>query len=95
MLLDLKLPDWVPPDVSVESIEPRRLVLKKGLRFGTGSLSRIEVLLSEEDPDATTVTLNWKYPGGIGRTDERTVRSLMNTVQNAMEVLARRSPKQR
>jgi hypothetical protein len=79
----------------LESIEPRRLVLKKGLRFGTGSFSRIEVLLSEEGPDATTVKLNGKYPGGIGRTDERTLRSLMNTVRNAMEVLARRSPKQR
>jgi hypothetical protein len=74
----------------LESIEPRRLVMKKGLRFGTGSLARMEVVLSEEGPDATTVTLNAKYPGGIGRTDERTVRSLMNSVRNAVEVLARR-----
>jgi hypothetical protein len=57
-------------------------------------LSRIEVLLSEDGPDAT-VKLNGKYPGGIGRTDERALRSLMNTVRNATEVLARRSPKQR
>jgi hypothetical protein len=74
----------------LESIEPRRLVLKKGLRFGTGSLARMEVLLSEEGPDATIVRLNGKYPGGIGRPDERTLRSLMNTVRNAVEVLARR-----
>ena len=79
----------------LESIEPRRLVLKKGLRFGTGSLSRIEVLVSEAGPDATTVNLKGKYPGGIGRADERTLRSLMNTVRNAIEVLARRSPNQR
>jgi hypothetical protein len=79
----------------LESIEPHRLVLKKGLRIATGSLSRIEVLLSEDGPDATTVTLNGKFPWGIGRWDERTLRSLMNTVQNAIEVAARGSPKQR
>ena len=79
----------------LESIEPNRVVLKKGLRFGTGSLARIEVLLSEEGADATAVTLNGRYPGGLGRTDERTLRSLMNTVRNAMEVLARRSRRQR
>jgi hypothetical protein len=79
----------------LESIEPQRVVLKKGLRLGTGSFSRIEVLLSAEGPDATTVKLNGSYPGGIGRTDERTLRSLMNTVRNAIEVLARRPPKQR
>jgi hypothetical protein len=78
----------------VEVIEARRLVLKKGLRFATGSLSQIEVLLSEDGPDATTVKLNGKFPSGIGRTDERTSQSLMNTVRNAMEVLARRSLKQ-
>jgi len=73
----------------LETIEPRRLVLKKGLRLGTGSLARMEMLLSEDGPDATSITLNAKYPGGIGRTDQRTVRSLMNSVQNAVEVLAR------
>lgn len=65
-------------------------MLKKGLRFGTGSLARMDVLLSEDGPDATTVKLTGRYPGGIGRTDERTLRSLMNTVRNAVEVLARR-----
>lgn len=79
----------------LESIEPRRLVLKKGLRFGTGSLARVEVLLVDEGADGTTVKLNGKYPGGIGRTDERTLRSLMNAVRNAMEVVARRSPTKR
>jgi hypothetical protein len=75
----------------VETIEPRRLVLKKGLRFGTGSLSSIEIVLSDEGSDATTVTLNGRYPGGIGRSDERTLRSLLNSVRNAVEVVAQRS----
>ena len=79
----------------LESIEPRRLVLKKGLRLATGSLTRVEVLLSEEGPAATTVTLTGKFPGGIGRSDERTLRSLLNGIRNAVEVVARRSPKQR
>jgi hypothetical protein len=78
----------------LEVIEARRLVLKKGLRFATGFLSQIEVLLSEDGPDATTVKLNGKFPAGVGRTDERTSRSLMNSVRNAMEVQARRSLKQ-
>jgi hypothetical protein len=78
----------------VETIEPRRLLLKKGLRFGTGSLSSVEIVLSEEGPDATTVTLNGSYPGGIGRSDERTLSSLLNGVRNAVEVMARRSSKQ-
>src|SRR5262249_31053845 len=75
----------------LETIEPDRLVLKKGLRFATGSLSRIEVLLTQDGPDATTITLNGKYPGAVGRLDERTLRSLMNTVRNAVEVAAHRS----
>lgn len=75
----------------LESIEPRRLVLKKGLRFGTGSFASVELLLTEEGPDATTITVNGKYPGGLGRTDERTLRSLLNAVRNAIEVTARRS----
>ncbi len=77
--------DWLP-----ESIEPNRLVLKKGLRLATGSLSRIEVLLSEAGPDATTVTLNGKLPWGIGPWDERTLRGLLNGVRNAVEVAAER-----
>ena len=82
-------------DWNLESIEPHRLVLKKGMRLATESLSRIEVLLSEAGPDATTVTLNRKLPGGFGRWYARTLRSLMNTLQNAVEVAARRSPTQR
>jgi hypothetical protein len=54
-------------------------------------MSRIEVLLSEDGPDGTTITMNGKYPGGFGRWDERTLRSLMNSVRNAIEVAARRS----
>ena len=101
--LDVPLEDasWVCREAIVsldwpllESIEPHRLVLKKGVRIATGSLSRIEVLLSEAGPEATSVTLNGKFPWGIGRRDERTLRSLMNTVRNATEVAARKSPKQ-
>ncbi len=77
--------DWLP-----ESIEPDRLVLKKGMRLATGSLSRVEVLLSAAGPDATTVTLNGKLPWGIGAWDERTLRGLMNGVRNAIEVAAER-----
>jgi len=58
----------------LETIEPDRLVLKKGLRFATGSLSRIEVLLTQDGPDATTITLNGKYPGAVGRLDEAVAR---------------------
>jgi hypothetical protein len=75
----------------LESIESHRIVLKKGLRFGTGSLSKIEVLLTEAGPDATTITMRGTYPGGFGRGDERTMRSLMNSVRNAIEVSERRS----
>jgi hypothetical protein len=78
----------------VETIEPHRLVLKKGLRFGTGSLASVEIVLSEEGRDATTVTLTGSYPGGVGRSDERTLRSLLNSVRNAVEVVARRRTKQ-
>ncbi len=77
-------------DWQLEAIEPHRLVLKKGLRL---DLFRIEVLLSEAGPDATTVMFNGKLPLGIGPWDKRTLRSLMNTLQNAIEVAARRSPK--
>jgi hypothetical protein len=35
--------------------------------------------------------LNGRYPGGIGRSDERTLRSLLNSVRNAVEVVAQRS----
>jgi hypothetical protein len=102
--LDIPLHDasWVCREAVVavdwpllETVEPARLVLKKGLRFGTGSLARIEVLLSDGGADATTVTLKGKYPGGFGQRDERTLMSLMNTVRNAIEVVARRSSKQR
>ena len=79
-------------DWQLESIEPHRLVLKKGLRL---DLFRIEVLLSEAGPDVTTVTLNGRLRLGFGRWDKRTLRSLINTLRNAIEVAARRSPKQR
>jgi hypothetical protein len=79
-------------DWQLEAIEPHRLVLKKGLRL---DVFGIEVLLSEAGPEATTVVLNGRLPWGFGRWDKRTLRSLMNTLRNAIEVAARRSQKQR
>ena len=79
-------------DWQLEAIEPQRLVLKKGLRL---DLFRIEVLLSEAGPDATTVTFRGRLRGGFGPWDKRTLRSLMNTLRNAIEVAARKSHKQR
>jgi hypothetical protein len=79
-------------DWQLEAIEPHRLVLKEGLRL---DLFRIEVLLSEAGRDATTVLFNGKLLLGFGPWDKRTLRSLMNTLENAIEVAARRSPKLR
>jgi hypothetical protein len=75
-------------DWQLEAIEPHRLVLKKGLRL---DLFRIEVLLSDAGPDATTVMFTGELRWGFGPWDKRTLRSLMNTLQNAIEVAARRS----
>jgi hypothetical protein len=77
-------------DWHLESIEPNRLVLKRSFGFLNMSDARIEVLLSAGGPDATTITLLGKLSWGIGRWDMRTLRSLMNTVRNAVEVAARR-----
>jgi len=77
-------------DWHLESVEPHRLVLKKGLRLATGSLARIEVLLSAAGPDATVITLIGKLPWGFGPWDARTLRSLMTGVRNAVEVAAER-----
>lgn len=83
-------------DWRLESIEPRRLALKGNFGFLNMSESRIEVLLSEEGPDATSVTLNGKLSWGLGRWDMRTLVSLMNTLRNAVEVATeRRSPQRR
>jgi hypothetical protein len=78
-------------DWHVDSIEPHRLALKRSFGFLNMSESRIEVLLSEAGPDATTVTLHGKLSWGIGRWDMRTLRSLMNALRNAVEVAARRA----
>jgi hypothetical protein len=78
-------------DWHLEYIAPHRLVLKRSFGFLNMSEARIEILLSEAGPDATTVTLNGKLSWGIGRWDMRTLTSLMNTVRNAVEVAARSS----
>ena len=79
-------------DWHLDSIEPHRLVLKKSVLLDPVT---IEVLLSEAGPDATTVTLNGKLAWGFGPWDKRTLRSLMNSVRNAVEFAARRSTHQR
>ena len=70
--------------------EPHRLVLRKDMGFLRDSL-KIEVLLSEADPDATTVRLNGKDPWGLGPWDKRRLSGQMNSLRNAVEVAARRS----
>jgi hypothetical protein len=78
-------------DWQLASIEPRRLVLKRAFGFLNSSEATVEVLLAEAGADATTVTLNGKLSWGIGRWDMRTLKSLMNTLRNAVEVAARRA----
>ena len=80
-------------DWDLESIEPHRLALR---RRGTLARdpSKIEVLVAEAGPDASTVSLNGEDPGGSGPWDRRNLRGQMNSLRNAVEVAARRSPKQ-
>jgi hypothetical protein len=95
--LPLESASWVCRDAiagmdwHVESIQPRRLVLKRAFGFLNASEAKIEVLLAEAGADATTVTLNGKLSWGIGRWDMRTLKSLLNTLRNAVEVAARRA----
>jgi hypothetical protein len=77
-------------DWDLESIEPHRLVLRKDMGFLRDTL-KIEVLLSEADPDATTVRFNGKDPWGLGPWDKRHLSGQMNSLRNAVEVAARRS----
>jgi hypothetical protein len=79
-------------DWQLEAIEPNRLLLRKNLLL---DVFRVEVVLSEAGPEATAVTLNGKLPWGIGRWDRRYLRTMMNTLRNAIEVAARRSAGQR
>ena len=81
-------------DWHVASMEPERLVLTKGLRLSADSLARIEVRLARAGPLATTVDLNGKIPWAFGPWYDSTLRSLMNALQNAIEVAARRSASQ-
>ncbi len=79
-------------DWHLDSIEPHRLVLKRSVLLDPVT---IEVLLSEAGPDATTVTLNGRLRMGFVPWDKRTLRGLMNSLRNAVEVAARRSTHQR
>ena len=77
-------------DVHLESIQPDRLVVKKHFGFMNMDTARIEVVLSEAGPDATTVALDGKLSWGIGRWDMRTLTGLLNALRNAIEVAAER-----
>ena len=77
-------------DWALESIEPHRLVLRKDTGFLRDPL-KIEVLLSEADPAATTVRFNGKDPWGFGPWDKRRLSGQMNSLRNAVAVAARRS----
>ena len=80
-------------DWDLESIEPHRLVLRRRMTFARDP-SKIEVLISEAGPDAATVSLNGHDPWGLGPWDRRNLRGQINSLRNAVEVAARRSPKQ-
>jgi len=77
-------------DWHLEAIQPDRLQVKKNLGFLNADTARIEVVLSDAGPDATTVALNGKLSWGIGRWDRRALTSLMNALRNAIEVAAER-----
>jgi hypothetical protein len=79
--------------LGVESIEPHRLVMRRGWWGFSRDPATIEVLLSEAGPRATSVVLNgrlkWERSG-------RELNREMNRFRNALEVaarnLARRDP---
>ena len=73
----------------VESIEPRRLVIRRGWWAFSRDPARIEVRLSEAGPGATMVALDGhlRWVGGT-----RDLQGAPRRLGNAMEVVARRSP---
>ena len=71
----------------VESIEPRRLVTRRGLWGFARDPAKIEVVLSEVGPEATTVTLNGRI-WGVGPGSKRNLDGEMNRLRNAAEVAA-------
>ena len=72
----------------VESIEPHRLVMRRGWWGFSRDPAAIEILLSEAGPQATRIVLNghlrWERSG-------RELHREMNRFRNAVEVAARRS----
>jgi hypothetical protein len=71
----------------VESIEPRRLVTKRGNWGFTRDPAEIEILLSENGPDATRIVLNGRAWVTLAR---RHLEGELNRFQNAAEVAAHR-----
>jgi hypothetical protein len=75
----------------VESIEPRRLVTRRGFWGFSRDQAQIEVLLSEAGPEATTIVLNGRI-WGLGPWATRHLTGEIKRLRNAAEVAARRSP---
>jgi hypothetical protein len=75
----------------VESIEPHRVVTRRGFWGFSRDQATVEVLLSEDGPDAARVVLSGRI-FGLGRFAERHLKGEMNRLRNAAEVAARRSP---
>jgi hypothetical protein len=72
----------------VESIEPRRIAIRRGWWGFSRDPATIEILLSEEGAEATRIVLNGRLRW------ERSGRELgreMNRLRNAVEVAARRT----
>jgi hypothetical protein len=76
----------------VESIEPRRLVIRRGWWGFSRDVLQIEILLAEAGPAATRIAFNgslrWERFG-------RELVREMNRLRNAMEVAAHRSSDRR
>jgi hypothetical protein len=72
----------------VESIEPHRLVMRRGWWGFSRDPLTIEILLTQAAPHATTIVLNghlrWERSG-------RELNREMNRFRNAVEVAARRA----
>jgi hypothetical protein len=74
----------------VESIEPHRLVTRRGLWGFSRDPATIEVLLSEAGPEATAVVLNGRMGLALSK---RHLNGEMNRLRNAAEVAVHRSPR--
>ena len=77
-------------DWDLESIEPHRLVLRRRMTFARDP-AYIQVVLSAAGPDASSIRFEARDPWGLGKWDRRNLGAQMNSLRNAIEVVARRS----